>query len=239
MNLKPTQLYNFLNTIARKLPWIIVGLLVWSGYEIIAAPADYIQGVYAKIMYIHIPSAWLALACYLALSGCSAIYLAGKNLLFDMQALAFARIGSVFCFITLITGALWGKPTWGVYWAWDARLTSMLILQVIYICYLLIKQINAERQKVAFIASIFALVGFINIPVIKFSVDLWSTLHQGASVFRSGGPSIHGSMLQPLIISFLAMLSIMLYACCLETMQQINAQKSRNKAHQSGMRAML
>jgi heme exporter protein C len=176
-----------------------------SAYLVYHAPEDYLQGIHAKIMYIHVPSAWLSLSLYSLLALFSLGYTIFKNPFYFSIAKAIAPIGCGLTFITLVTGSIWGKPTWGTWWVWDARLTSMLILFFIYVGYLGLVRSFEDERKVASISSVFAIVGLLNIPIIKFSVDIWNTLHQPSSVFRFDGPTIHIDMLIPLVVS----------ACCL------------------------
>jgi heme exporter protein C len=191
-------------------------LLPVSIFLIATSPLDYLQGIYAKIMYIHVPSAWLALMWYSILAGCAALFLVFKNPIFDHYAASIAPIGATFCIITLITGSIWGKQTWGTWWVWDARLTSMLILLFMYIGYSALKNSDAYGEKSAKIASVFAIVGCINIPIIKFSVEIWNTLHQPSSVLKLGGPSIHISMLIPLLVSAL---NLFFFSCLILLMR--------------------
>lgn len=181
-------------------------LLGFNAYLVYGAPEDYLQGVYAKIMYIHVPSAWLSLFFYSTIAIMSLVFLIWRLPSCDIIAAALAPIGMMFAFITLVTGSIWGKPTWGAWWVWDARLTAMLILLFIYLGYLGLRNSGENSEKLAKVCAIFAVVGFLNIPVIKFSVDLWNTLHQPSSVFRIGGPKIHSSMLWPLISCLLNLL---------------------------------
>lgn len=179
--------------------FLFVCASITSAYLVYFAPHDYLQGVYAKIMYIHVPAAWFSMGLYSVISLLSLGYLTFKNPFYFSIAKVIAPLGCCFVFITLTTGAIWGKPTWGTWWVWDARLTSMLILFFIYIGYIgLINSFDIEERS-AFVSSIFAIVGFINIPIIKFSVDIWNTLHQPSSVLRLDGPTIHSSMLITLI----------------------------------------
>ncbi len=168
------------------------------------APDDYQQGATVKIMYIHVPAAWMASACYGFMALMSASFLIWRHTLADVLAREAAPIGAVFTLICLITGMLWGKPTWGAYWVWDARLTSMLILLLLYAGYLGVAASgdNSERVKVA--SAWIALIGAINLPIIKYSVEWWNSLHQGASILRKGGPSIDASMLHPLLLMIAA-----------------------------------
>lgn len=149
-------------------------------------------------MYVHVPAAWMALLVYSVIAGASFTYLVWRHPLADLIARASAPIGAAFTLITLITGALWGKPTWGTWWVWDARLTSMLILFFLYAGYMALSSV-AGGERGNRVCAVLAMVGFINIPIIKFSVEWWSTLHQPASLLREGGSAIDPSMLWPLL----------------------------------------
>jgi heme exporter protein C len=171
-------------------------------YALIASPADYQQGESVRIMYVHVPSAWMALAIYSFIAAFSAASLIWRNPLSDMIAIAAAPIGAAFALICLVTGSLWGKPIWGTWWVWDARLTSMLILFFFYIGYIALYNAYDNQQRAAKSAAILALVGFVNVPIVKFSVNWWNTLHQPASIIRSGGISIDKAMMIPLMLMF-------------------------------------
>jgi heme exporter protein C len=173
-------------------------------YALVASPADYQQGESVRIMYVHVPAAWMALMCYSTMAIASGAGFIWKHPLADVAAKSAAPIGAAFTFLALVTGSLWGKPMWGTWWAWDARLTSVLLLFFLYLGYMALWSAIEDRARAARIAAIACLVGFINIPIIKFSVDWWNSLHQPASVVRGGGPSIDGSMLTPLFMMGLA-----------------------------------
>ena len=166
------------------------------------SPEDYKQSHSVRIMYVHVPSAWLSLGIFSVIAFLSLGIFIFKNKNFSLISKSLAPIGFVFNIIALVTGAIWGKPTWGTWWAWDARITSMLILALFYSMYLLSWKIfeNRDRDKVIKITSFIAILGFINIPIIKFSVDWWSTLHQSSSIKILSKTSIHPSMLIPLAI---------------------------------------
>ncbi len=188
----------------RAQPFLVMGCIACFGlglyYSLYASPEDYQQGDYVRIMYIHVPAAWWALGIYSAMALNSFIFLVWKHPLADMVSRQSAAIAAIFAVITLVTGALWGRPTWGTYWVWDARLTSMLILLFIIMGYqMLAKQsdFNEARQKAC---ALFCLFGALNIPIIKFSVEWWNTLHQPASMFKSGGHAIDPSMQTPLFL---------------------------------------
>jgi heme exporter protein C len=190
------------------LPWVwglsaislAVGL--WGAFA--KAPADYQQGETIRIMFIHVPSAWLALFLYTLMSISALGTLVWRHPLSDVAQKATAPVGAVFTLACLITGAVWGKPMWGTYWVWDARLTSVLVLFLIYLGILALWRSIDDPSRAGRAVAILTLVGFVNIPVVKFSVDWWNTLHQPASVFRMDGPTIHPSMLWPLAVMALA-----------------------------------
>jgi heme exporter protein C len=164
------------------------------------APADYQQGETVRIMFLHVPAAWLALFFYVVMAVSALGTLVWRHPLADVSQKAAAPIGAAFTLICLVTGALWGKPMWGTYWVWDARLTSMLVLFLMYCGILALWRTIEEPGRAARAVSILTLIGVVNLPVIKFSVDWWNTLHQPASVLRLGGPAIHPSLLYPLLV---------------------------------------
>ena len=169
-----------------------------------ASPADYQQGDTVRIIYIHVPAAWLALFGYVGLGLCGLFYIVWRHPLADIAARAIAPVGAVFALLTLITGALWGKPMWGAWWVWDARLTSMLILFFFYLGVIALANGFDRPERGSRPAALLAMVGVINVPIVKFSVDWWNTLHQPASILRSGGPAIDSSMLTPLVLMLIS-----------------------------------
>jgi heme exporter protein C len=169
-----------------------------------ASPADYQQGDTVRIIYIHVPAAWLALFGYVGLGLCGLFYVVWRHPLADIAARAIAPVGAVFALLTLITGALWGKPMWGAWWVWDARLTSMLILFFFYLGVIALANGFDRPERGSRPAAMLAMVGVINVPIVKFSVDWWNTLHQPASLLRSGGPAVDSSMLTPLLLMLVA-----------------------------------
>lgn len=212
----------FFNKIANNiLPFLILAMICFSSiglyYALIISPEDYQQKEMVRIMYIHVPAAWLSLGIYCFIAICSFVNLVWKTKMSYLMAIASAPIGAAFAFITLITGSLWGKPIWGTWWVWDARLTSMLILFMLYISYIAVVSSGDNIQRAEKPASAIALVGFINVPIVKFSVDLWYSLHQGASVLKLSSPSIHSSMLIPLIIMFISFILYFLVILILRT----------------------
>ncbi len=188
----------------RLLPFCIAvtALLLVTGLylSLFDSPADYQQGETVRIMYIHVPSAWLAMFGYMVMAGSSAVALIFRHPLADIAAKSAAPIGAAFTFLALVTGSLWGRPMWGTWWVWDARLTSMLILFFLYLGYMALWATIEEPVRAGRAAAVLALVGSINVPIIHYSVVWWNTLHQPASVFRIGGPAIATSMLMPLLV---------------------------------------
>ena len=187
------------------LPWLtalaaaVVAYGLYLGLA--ASPADYQQGETVRIMYLHVPAAWLAMGGYMLVAMSSFGLLVFRHPLADVSAKAAAPIGAAFTFLALVTGSLWGKPTWGTYWIWDARLTSVLILFFLYIGLIALRSSIDDETQAAKLTAVLALVGIVILPVIKFSVDWWNTLHQPASVMKMGGPAIHPTILWPLLVN--------------------------------------
>ncbi len=179
-------------------------------YCFFKSPPDYLQGETVRIMYVHVPCAWFSLLTYSIMALCSFISIVFKHTLADIVSRACAPIGVGFTLATLLTGSIWGKPTWGTWWVWDARLTSELILLFIYIGHILISNAYDDIRKGDRNAAILTLVGIINLPIIKWSVDWWNTLHQPASISKFSSPSIDSSMLIPLFIMTFSFLFIFL-----------------------------
>ncbi|MDH6229837.1 heme exporter protein C [Mesorhizobium soli] len=187
----------------RLLPWLagLSALLLAVGlYMSFAAPEDYQQGSTVRIMYIHVPFAWISMMCYSLMALSSLGTLVWRHPLADVSLKAAAPIGVTFTALALITGSIWGKPMWGTWWVWDARLTSVFVLFLMYLGIIALTRALDDPTRSARAAAIMTLVGFVNIPIIKFSVNWWNTLHQPASVFRMGGPTIDQSMLWPLMV---------------------------------------
>lgn len=196
----PTRFLKLQRTI---LPWVAGAAAIMFAIglylALVAAPADYQQGETVRIMFVHVPAAWLALMIYTVMASSSVVAIIWRHPLADLAAKAAAPLGAAFTFLALVTGSLWGKPMWGAWWVWDARLTSMFVLFLLYLGYIAIWQAIDDPRRAARIASIVAIVGFINVPIIKFSVEWWNSLHQPASVLRADGPAIHSSILWPLL----------------------------------------
>jgi len=191
----------FMNLSGTMLPWLgaVSALAIIAGlYLGFTAPPDYQQGDTVKIMFIHVPAAWVAMMCYGLMAIASLLGLVNRHPLADVAAKAAAPLGATFTALALITGSLWGKPMWGAYWVWDARLTSFLLLLFLYLGYIALWNAIEDETRAARAAAILALVGVVNLPIIEFSVDWWNTLHQGESIIRAGGPLIAGVFLWPL-----------------------------------------
>jgi heme exporter protein C len=206
-----TELANptrFMALAGRVLPWVatlaaaLLGLGLYMAWFV--APADYQQGETVRIMSLHVPAAWLSLFFYTLMAVSALGTLVWRHPLADVSQKAAAPIGAAFTLICLLTGSLWGRPMWGTYWVWDARLTSVLVLFLMYCGVLALWRTIDEPLRAARAVSILTLVGAVNVPIVKYSVDWWNTLHQPASVFRMSGPTIHPSMLYPLLVMALA-----------------------------------
>jgi heme exporter protein C len=192
----------FLALVERALPWLAAATLVAFAIGIgqaYLAPDDYQQGATVKIMFIHVPAAWLGIFAWVLMSVAGLGTLVWRHPLADVAAKAAAPIGAAFTLMCLVTGSLWGRPMWGTYWVWDARLTSVLVLFLMYLGVMALWRTIEEPTRAARVVAVLTLVGAINIPIIKFSVDWWNTLHQPASVLRLGGSTIHPTILIPLI----------------------------------------
>ncbi|MFC3724191.1 heme ABC transporter permease [Neoaquamicrobium sediminum] len=187
----------------RLVPWLAalsaltLAAGIWMGF---AAPEDYQQGITVRIMYLHVPFAWLAMMCYSLMAVSALGTLVWRHPLADVSLKAAAPVGAAFTLLALATGSIWGKPMWGTWWVWDARLTSVFILFLMYLGIIALTRALDDPSRSARAAAIVTLVGFVNIPIIKFSVDWWNTLHQPASVIRLDGPTIHPTLLWPLLV---------------------------------------
>ena len=206
-NFFPNKILSLDNKLINGLLFLMV-LVVFVGlvYALFISPEDYIQGDSVRIMYVHVPSSFIALGIF-ALIGTGSIF----NLIFKIKVIplitkSLAPIGTIFTLISIATGSLWGKPTWGIWWVWDARLTSMLILFLFYLAYILIWKFIENFEKANKISSFIGIIGLINLPIIKYSVNWWSTLHQPSSITLTSAPTIHHTMLVPLIIMLFGMI---------------------------------
>jgi len=194
------KLISFINSI------FFILLLIALSFALIFSPPDYIQGNSVRIMYVHVPSAWIGLASFtcIALFSISNFIFKTKNLIIITKSIA--PLGLMFTCLAIVTGSFWGQPTWGTWWAWDARLTSMVILALFYIGYIVSHKFILTEERANKISSIIAIIGLVNIPIIKYSVDWWNTLHQPSSINLTGTNTIHSSMLMPLLLMFFVML---------------------------------
>jgi heme exporter protein C len=197
----------FLALVERVLPWLIGATVIAFAIGlrgVYSVPDDYQQGATVKIMYIHVPNAWLCMFVWGVMSIAALGTLVWRHPLADVAAKCAAPLGASFTFLALVTGSLWGRPMWGTYWVWDARLTSVLVLFLMYLALIALWRTVDDPSRAGRAAAILTLVGAVNIPIIKFSVDWWNTLHQPASVFRMGGSTIDATMLTPLLVMAIA-----------------------------------
>src|SRR5579862_1835259 len=213
------------------LPWlgaaaalVLATGLVWA---LVFAPPDYQQGESVRIMFIHVPAAWLALSVYLFVAVASGVALVARHPLAEIAAQAAAPIGAAFTLVCLATGSLWGRPMWGAWWVWDARLTSVLVLFFLYLGYIALVNAFDDQSRGARAGSLLALVGVVNLPIIKFSVDWWNTLHQPASIMRMGGPTIALSMLLPLFVMAAGFMLLFAWLLLLRMRTALNERKAR------------
>ena len=205
-NFFPSKILSLNNKLINTL-LIVMVLIVLVGlvYALIISPPDYIQGDSVRIMYVHVPSSFIALGCFGFIGIASILNLIFRIKFVSLMAKSLAPVGCIFSLISIVTGSLWGKPTWGIWWVWDARLTSMAILLLFYLAYIFTWKFVNNYEKANKISSVIGIIGLFNLPVIKYSVDWWSTLHQPSSISLTSAPSIHYTMLIPLIIMFLGM----------------------------------
>ena len=212
-------------------PWLAGATIVLAAaglyLGLFASPADYQQGETVRIMYVHVPAAWMALFCYMGLAISAAVGLIWKHPVADVAARATAPIGACFTFLALLTGSLWGKPMWGAWWVWDARLTSVLVLFFLYLGYMALNSAFDDPQRGSKASAILAMVGLVNVPIIKFSVDWWNTLHQPASIVRMGGPTIHPDMLWPLFLMIGAFTTYYLWVLMLRMRRELTETRLR------------
>jgi len=223
------QFKNFAKNFRFFAPFSLVCFLVFLGLvipAIINSPLDYQQSNAVKIMYVHVPAAWMALIIYSLMAIFNISGFIWKNPFFYLIAKSIAPIGCVFTFVTLITGSIWGKPIWGTWWVWDARLTSVLILFFLYLGYIILLDSFDDREKGERIAAIISIIGFVNVPIIKFSVEYWNSLHQPASIIRSGGVAVDTAMLQPLLLMFGTYFSYFVFLSLLKVKTEIMLKKS-------------
>lgn len=208
----------------------LVVFLILAIPSILNSPPDYQQGNSVRIMYVHVPAAWMALLIYSLMAIFNISGFIWKNPFFYLIARSIATIGCVFTFITLATGSIWGKPIWGAWWVWDARLTSVLILFFLYLGYIILLDSFDDREKGEKIAAIISIIGFVNVPIIKFSVEYWNSLHQPASIMRSGGVAIDSTMLQPLLLMLGVYFSYFVFLSLMRVKTEISLKKLQRKS---------
>ena len=205
-NFFPSKILSLDNKLINGLLFLMI-LIVLVGlvYALFISPPDYIQGDAVRIMYVHVPSSFIALGCFGFIGIASILNLIFRIKFVSLMAKSLAPVGCIFSLVSIVTGSLWGKPTWGIWWVWDARLTSMVILFLFYLAYIFTWQFVNDFERANKITSIIGIIGLFNLPVIKYSVDWWNTLHQPSSITLTSAPTIHYTMLVPLIIMFLGM----------------------------------
>lgn len=203
---------------------------------LVTSPVDYQQGETVRIMYVHVPAAWLAMFVYASMAAAAFCGLVWRHVVAEEYARAVAPVGAAFTLVCLVTGAIWGQPTWGTWWVWDARLTSVLVLFFLYLGYMALVNAFDDMQRGLNAGAVLLLLGVVNLPIIKFSVEWWNTLHQPASVLRLDGPTIHASMLQPLLVMALAYFALFVALACLRLRVALTKRRLHNIAMQGGSR---
>ena len=232
----PTRFMRLADRLRAPLWALALIVLAYGLMRAMNVPDDYQQGATVKIMFVHVPAAWMALFGYSFIFIASVTALVFRHPLGHVAARAAAPVGATFTAIALVTGALWGQPMWGTWWVWDARLTSVLVLFFVYLGYMALWQAIAEPTRAARAAAILAIVGFVNVPIVKFSVDWWNTLHQPASVSRLARPALHADFLYPLLIMGVAFLLLFLALTLTRMQMEVLRQKLRMR-HMRGPEA--
>ncbi len=205
--LNPSNIFNWIEKLISFINSIFfILLLVAISFALIFSPPDYLQGDSVRIMYVHVPAAWIGLASFTCIALLSIVNFIFKTKNLILITKSIAPLGLMFTCLAIVTGSLWGQPTWGTWWVWDARLTSMVILALFFVGYIVSHKFILAEERANKISSIIAIIGLINIPIIKFSVDWWNTLHQPASIKLTGTSTIHSSMLTPLLLMFFVMM---------------------------------
>ena len=216
------------NLISSLLTAMILVILVGLIYALFISPPDYIQGDSVRIMYVHVPASFIALGCFGFIGIASILNLIFKIKFMSLMAKSLAPVGCIFSLVSIVTGSLWGKPTWGIWWVWDARLTSMVILLLFYLAYIFTWKLVNNFEKANKISSVIGTIGLFNLPIIKYSVDWWNTLHQPASISKLSSPSIDPSMMRPLIIMTIAFTLIALIIAIIRIKAEISERKLKN-----------
>jgi heme exporter protein C len=205
--INPSKIFHLIEKIINFINSIFFILLISAlTFALILSPPDYLQGDSVRIMYVHVPAAWIALASFTCIALLSLINFIFKIKNLNLITKSIAPIGLMFTCLAIVTGSLWGQPTWGTWWAWDARITSMVILTIFYILFICAHKLIHQKDKANKVSSIIAILGLINVPIIKYSVDWWNTLHQPASIKLDGTSTIHSSMIVPLVLMLLVLL---------------------------------
>ena len=205
--INPSRIFNWIEKLIGFINSIFFFLLIIAlMFALLLSPPDYLQGDSVRIMYVHVPSAWIGMASFTSIALLSLLSFIFKIKNLNLITKSIAPIGFLFTCLAIVTGSLWGKPTWGTWWAWDARITSMIVLCIFYILFILSHKLIEQEDKANKVSNIIAIIGLINIPIIKYSVDWWNTLHQPASIKLDGTSTIHSSMLLPLMLMLLVLL---------------------------------
>ena len=205
--INPSKIFNWIEKLIRFINSIFFILLIIAlMFALLLSPPDYLQGDSVRIMYVHVPSAWIGLASFTSIALLSLLSFIFKIKNLNLITKSIAPIGLLFTCLAIVTGSLWGKPTWGTWWAWDARITSMMVLCIFYILFILSQKLIEQEDKANKVSNIIAIIGLINVPIIKYSVDWWNTLHQPSSIKLDGSSTIHSSMLLPLMLMLLVLL---------------------------------
>ena len=205
--INPSRIFNWIEKLIGFINSIFFFLLIIAlMFALLLSPPDYLQGDSVRIMYVHVPSAWIGMASFTSIALLSLLSFIFKIKNLNLITKSIAPIGLLFTCLAIVTGSLWGKPTWGTWWAWDARITSMIVLCIFYILLILSHKLIEQEDKANKVSNIIAIIGLINIPIIKYSVDWWNTLHQPASIKLDGTSTIHSSMLLPLMLMLLVLL---------------------------------
>ncbi len=205
--LNPSRIFNLIEILIKFINSIFfIFLIIALTFALILSPPDYLQGDSVRIMYVHVPSAWIGLASFTSIALLSLLSYIFKIKNLNLITKSIAPIGLLFTCLAIVTGSLWGKPTWGTWWAWDARITSMIVLSIFYILLILSHKLIEKEDKANKVSNIIAIIGLINVPIIKYSVDWWNTLHQPSSIKLDGTSTIHSSMLLPLMLMLLVLL---------------------------------
>ena len=205
--INPSRIFNWIEKLIGFINSIFFILLIIAlMFALLLSPPDYLQGDSVRIMYVHVPSAWIGMASFTSIALLSLLSFIFKIKNLNLITKSIAPIGLLFTCLAIVTGSLWGKPTWGTWWAWDARITSMIVLCIFYILFILSHKLIEQEDKANKVSNIIAIIGLINVPIIKYSVDWWNTLHQPASIKLDGTSTIHSSMLLPLMLMLLVLL---------------------------------